>query len=218
MLAANHVPLVAHVILLEHVIFFPCLFEYRHQPSLPCTAWNITFISIICIFTVVRASFFTTWAGIRYANVGGVTISDPDCYITVGVMFWFACFSVFFIHEIYIRRRKLWCLRLISMHRTLIQLCQGKDSFPFYGTYNKKSLGGRVEIKETAWTVWWRMGQKMKKRRERNWWSSFRTCEEIKRSRGSVRKIHVFIRTKKGLNSDQKKCLFRLLLKHRTTN
>ncbi len=124
----------------------------------------------------------------------GVTISDPDCYITVCVMFWFACFSVFFIHEIYIRRRKLWCLRLISMHRTLIiQLCQGKDSFPFYGTCNKKRLGGSVEIKETAWTVWWRMGQKMKKRRrERNWWSSFRTCEEIKRSRGSVRKIHFF--------------------------
>ncbi len=27
-----------------------------------------------------------------YANVGGITISDPDCYVTVGVMFWFACF------------------------------------------------------------------------------------------------------------------------------
>ncbi len=110
-----------------------------------------------------------------YANVGGVTISDPNCYITVGVyiyiyafsrrfypkqltlhssyslfvfftfdqlllslgiepmilvllaqcptiwatgkpkgvMFWFAYFSVvFFIHKIYIRRRKQWCLRL----------------------------------------------------------------------------------------------------------
>ncbi len=25
-----------------------------------------------------------------YANVGGVTISDPDCNVTDGVMFWFA--------------------------------------------------------------------------------------------------------------------------------
>ncbi len=33
--------------------------------------------------------------------------------------------------------RKQWCLSVISMNRTLIiQLCQGKDSFPFYGTFN----------------------------------------------------------------------------------
>ncbi len=24
-----------------------------------------------------------------YENDGGVTISDPECYVTVGVMFWF---------------------------------------------------------------------------------------------------------------------------------
>ncbi len=75
-----------------------------------------------------------------YANVGGVIISDPDCYITVGVMFWFAYFSVVFcIHEIYIRRRNngVWgSLYVISMYRTvIIQLCQGKYSFPFYGTF-----------------------------------------------------------------------------------
>ncbi len=34
-----------------------------------------------------------------YANVGGVTISDPDCYITVSVMLWFAYFSVVFIYS-----------------------------------------------------------------------------------------------------------------------
>ncbi len=67
-----------------------------------------------------------------YANVGGVTISDPDCYVTVGVMFWFAYSVVFFIHEIYIRRRKQWCLRLTVCH---FQLCQGKHSFSFYGTF-----------------------------------------------------------------------------------
>ncbi len=48
-------------------------------------------------------------AGLEHGRVyvmqmlGGVTICDPDCYVTVGVMFWFAYFSVvFFIHEIYI--------------------------------------------------------------------------------------------------------------------
>ncbi len=49
-----NVPLVARVILLECVICFPCLSEYRHQPipvlHIPCTAWNITFISMICHF------------------------------------------------------------------------------------------------------------------------------------------------------------------------
>ncbi len=39
-------------------------------------------------------------AGIEQGRVyvmqmlGGVTISDPDFYVTVGVMFWFAYFSV----------------------------------------------------------------------------------------------------------------------------
>ncbi len=41
-----------------------------------------------------------TWAGIRYANVGCVTISDPNCHITVGVMLGFALiFSVFFYSQ-----------------------------------------------------------------------------------------------------------------------
>ncbi len=48
-----------------------------------------------------------------YANVGGVTISD----VTFGVVLGFAYVSVvFFIHNIYIRRRKQWCLRLTVYH------------------------------------------------------------------------------------------------------
>ncbi len=57
------------------------------------------------------------WAGGRYANVGEVTISDPDCNVTVGVMFWFTYFSVdCCIRKIYIGRRKQWCLRLMVCH------------------------------------------------------------------------------------------------------
>ncbi len=75
-----------------------------------------------------------------YANVGGVTISDPDCYVTVGVMFWFAYFSVVFFNSRDLHKEGnngVWgSLYVISMYRTLIiQLCQGKDSFPFYGTF-----------------------------------------------------------------------------------
>ncbi len=94
------------LILLECIICFPCLSEYRHQPipalHILCTTWNITFISMICHFRSCPRLFRhntcrisdgsaggwpRTWAGIYYANVGGVTISDPDCYATVCVMF-----------------------------------------------------------------------------------------------------------------------------------
>ncbi len=120
-LAANHVPLVAHVILLECVICFPCLSEYRHQPipalHIPCTAWNITFISMICHFRCCPRLFLHNTcrtsdgsAGVWYRTWAGICV-------TVGVMFWFAYFSVvFFIHKIYIRRRKQWCLRLTVCH------------------------------------------------------------------------------------------------------
>ncbi len=57
-----------------------------------------------------------TWAGIRYANVGGMNINDPNCNVTVSVMLGFAYFSVVFCtHEIYIRRKQ-WCLRLTVCH------------------------------------------------------------------------------------------------------
>ncbi len=82
------------------------------------------------MYAVVLACFFTIpaellmvrlAAGIEhgwvYANVRGVTISDPNCNVTVGVMFCFAYFSVVFcIHEIYIRRRKQRCLSLTVCH------------------------------------------------------------------------------------------------------
>ncbi len=56
------------------------------------SAWNITFISMICHFrccpclflpNTCRTSDVRLAAGIE----GGVTISDYDCYVTVGVMF-----------------------------------------------------------------------------------------------------------------------------------
>ncbi len=127
---ANHVPLVARVILLERVICFLCLSVYRHQPiptlHIPCTAWNTTFISMIChfrccprlfIYNTCRTSDVSAGDCLEQGQVYGMMgRSDPDCCITVGVMFWFACFSVvFFNHEIYIRR-KLWCLRITVCH------------------------------------------------------------------------------------------------------
>ncbi len=47
--------------------------------------------------------------------------------------------AIFCIHEIYIRRKQYLRLTyVISMNRTvIIQLCQGKYSFPFYGTFNE---------------------------------------------------------------------------------
>ncbi len=41
-----------------------------------------------------RSGWPRTWAGICYANVGGVNINDPDYNVTVGVMLGFASFSV----------------------------------------------------------------------------------------------------------------------------
>ncbi len=74
-------------------------------------------------FSVVLACFFTIPAellmvrltaglehGRVYANVGGVTISDSDCYMLCSdspIFQW-----SFFIHKLYIRRRKQWSLRL----------------------------------------------------------------------------------------------------------
>ncbi len=133
LLAANK-SLVARVILLECVIWFPSLSEYRQQPipalHIPCTARNITFISFICHFHCCPRLFLRNTcrtsdgsAGLEhgrvYVNVGGVTISDPDCNVTNSgrVMFLFAYFSVVFcIHEINIRSRKQWCLRLMICH------------------------------------------------------------------------------------------------------
>ncbi len=91
---------------LEHNIYFH---------DLPFSLLSSRFFTIPAELLMVRLA-----AGLEhgrvYANVEGVTISDPDCNVTV-VMFWFAYFSVvFFIHKIYIRRRKQWCLRLTVCH------------------------------------------------------------------------------------------------------
>ncbi len=68
-----------------------------------------------------------------YANFEGVTISDPDCYVTVGVMFWFAYFSVVFFHSWDLYKEETMVFEAHSMsfpYRTLIiQLCQSKYSF-----------------------------------------------------------------------------------------
>ncbi len=97
------------------IICFTCLSKCRHQPipalHFPCTAWNITFISIICLFAV-DLTLFTILAellmirlaaglehGRVFAHVGGLTINDPDCYVTIAVMFWFAYFSVVFFYS-----------------------------------------------------------------------------------------------------------------------
>ncbi len=139
--------LVDLVILLERVIGFPCLSEYRHKPipalHIPCTAWNIKWISMIYHFRCCLRFFIYNTCRTSDGSTGGwPTTSAGICkcwgvIITVGVMF-------FFIHKIYIRRRKLWCLRLtvcLSMYRTLIiQLCPSKDSFPFYGTFKLQKL------------------------------------------------------------------------------
>ncbi len=74
---ANHVNSVACIILLVRVICFPCLSEYRDQPipalHIPCTNWNITFISMICHdFAVVLAYFFTIPAELMMCGCAGL--------------------------------------------------------------------------------------------------------------------------------------------------
>ncbi len=117
------------------------------------------------IFAVVLACFFTIPAellmvqlaaglehGRVYANVGGVTISDPDCYVTVCVMFWFAYFSVvFFIHEIYIRRRKQWCLRLTLCNFLLFNYAKVNTVFHSMAPLKEKTNWTRLCICAWEW-------------------------------------------------------------------
>ncbi len=64
-----------------------------------------SYYPIACFFTIpVELQIFCLASGIEhgwvYVNVGGVTISDPEnCYVTVGVMFWFAYVSVVFFYS-----------------------------------------------------------------------------------------------------------------------
>ncbi len=70
-------------------------------PTHPCTSHplhslehNIYFHHLP--FSVIFYFMLSSEHGRVYANVGGVHISDPKCNITVGIMFWFAYFSVVF--------------------------------------------------------------------------------------------------------------------------
>ncbi len=107
-----------YFIRMHYLLSVPFWIKTQPIPALhiPCTAWNITFISMICHFHCCPRFFIyrSASACLEHGRVYGMMgRSDPDCCVTVGVMFWFACFSgVFFNHDIYIRRRKLWCLRL----------------------------------------------------------------------------------------------------------
>ncbi len=141
---ANHVPLVARFILLERVICFPCLSEYRHQPipahHIPCTAWNITFISMICHFLCCPRLFLHNTC--RTSDDSAVQVQlaagiEHRAYMLYAYMYMLGAYILviptvtsqsvlcsdspifqwsFCIHEIYIRRRKQWCLRLTVCH------------------------------------------------------------------------------------------------------
>ncbi len=50
--------------------------------------------------------------GLVYANVGGVTISDPDCNVTVGVVLIRLFFSGLLHSRDLHKKWKQWCLRL----------------------------------------------------------------------------------------------------------
>ncbi len=79
------------------------VFFWIQSPTLPCT-----FISMIChlshcFFTISTELLMVRLAaglehGRVYANVGGVTIIDSDCYLAVCVL-WFAYFSVVFFYS-----------------------------------------------------------------------------------------------------------------------
>ncbi len=94
-----------------------------------------------------RSGWPRTWVGIRYANVWGVNINDPECNITVSVMLGFTSFSVVFCtHKIYIRRRKQWCLRLTVCHFHVQNTYYSTMpiQFPFYGTFKLRARGGEL--------------------------------------------------------------------------
>ncbi len=108
----------ARVILLERVICFPCLSDtnsYLDFTSLHSLEHNICFhdLPFSLLSSLVSSQYLQNFwwfgcagsAGLEhgrvYANVGGVTISDPDCNVTVGVMFWFAYFSVVFWRDLH---------------------------------------------------------------------------------------------------------------------
>ncbi len=128
---ANHVHLVARVILLECIVVFRAFLNTDTNPSLHLTTpaqpgtlhlspWPAMYaVVLVVVFTIPAELLIVRLAaglehGRVYANVGRVHISDLDCNVPVGVMFCFAYFSVvFYIHKIYMSRRKHWCLLMV---------------------------------------------------------------------------------------------------------
>ncbi len=134
---ANHVPLVARVIFrTRYLLSVPFCIQ---TPTHPYTSHPLHSLEHYIYFHDLPFSLLSTlvylqhlqnfwcfsWRLLRTrAGLWNDGASDPDCCITVGVMFWFACFSVvFFNHEIYIRRGNygVWeSLYVIIRYRTVI--------------------------------------------------------------------------------------------------
>ncbi len=84
------------------------VYSYQEGYHVPLVARVILFECVIC---------FPCLSEKRHQPIPALHIPCTAWNITVGVMFWFACFSVvFFLSKIYIRWRKLRCLRLNVCH------------------------------------------------------------------------------------------------------
>ncbi len=135
------------------LFYYNALFAFRvflntdTNPSLHFTAWNITFISMIRHFLCCPRLFLHNTcrtsdgsAGLEhgrvYANVGGVT-SDPDCYCYVLICLSFS--GLFYSQDLHKKEETMvfeaHCMSF-PCGTLIIQLCQDKDSFPLYSTFN----------------------------------------------------------------------------------
>ncbi len=133
-------------------------------PTRPCTSHPLHCLEHYIYFhdlpfsllsTLVELLMVRLVAGLEHGWVYANVHIRIQTVTSQSIMFWFTYFSVVFcIHKIYIRRRRQWCLRLtyvIWMYRTvIIQLCQVKYSFPFYGTFKWKTIKCQVS-QEIMW-------------------------------------------------------------------
>ncbi len=108
--------------------------------------------SLLFLHNICRASddsaggWSRTWAGTRYANVGGVTsdISDTNGCVTVGVMLGFASFfsGLFYSRNLHKKEEAMvfeaHCMPFPCTELLLFN-CQGKHSFPFYGIFKGRT-------------------------------------------------------------------------------
>ncbi len=111
--------------------------------------WSAIFVVLTCFFTIPAELLMVRLAagiehGRVYANIGGVTISDPDCYVTVGVMFWFAYFSVVFFYSWDLHKEeetmvfKAHCISFPCTELLLFNYAKVKTVFHSTGTFNIK--------------------------------------------------------------------------------